>query len=200
VDMKRLQRQIEFLIECERLKTVLRQNSLIHEARRENSAEHSWQLALMAMVLGEHANEKIDSAHVIKMVLIHDLVEVYCGDVFVYDVAAREQKKEHEEAAAQKLFALLPEDQRGEFHDLWREFEEQRTIEARFAAALDRLAPMIANSKNSGGTWRQHNITEDRVRSRTKSIQDGSKNLWQYADQLICEAVRQGNLKSLDSR
>lgn len=185
---ERLLRQVEFLAEIDKLKNVLRQTRLIHEDRRENDAEHSWHLALAAIVLAEHANEPIDTAKVIKMVLIHDLVEIDAGDTFCYDYEGAKDKEEREQRAADRLFSMLPGDQGREFRVLWDEFEERKSPEARFAAALDRFQPVLHNLRTGGGTWIRHGITRDQVEERNAPMAEGSRQLWQYISELLDEA------------
>lgn len=192
---ERLERQIEFIAECDRLKSVLRQTTLIHDTRRENSAEHSWTLALMAMTLAEHANEPIDVSRTVRMLILHDVVEVYAGDVFVYDVARRANQAEVERAAADKLFGSLPEPTATEFRALWDEFEAKATPEARFAGAMDRLAPLIVNSRAESTSWKKHGILESQALERNAPIARGSTRLWEYAKGLIAKGVERGLLK-----
>jgi putative hydrolases of HD superfamily len=194
--MERLEEQIRFVAEIDRLKGVLRQTMLAGPGRRENSAEHSWHLAVMALALGEHAPAGTDIGRVTAMVLVHDLVEIDAGDLFVYADAARQARQEEaERAAADRIFALLPADQAASFRGLWDEFEERRTPEARFARALDRLQPMLENFKAGGGTWREHGITADQVLTRVAPlIEDGSPALGKYARDLVDRAVRDGLL------
>ena len=193
--MKRLQQQIEFLVEIDKLKLILRQTRLIHEDRRENDAEHSWHLALAAIVLAEHANGDIDVARVVKMVLIHDLVEIDAGDTFCYDLEAGKDKGEREQRAADRIFALLPQDQGQEFRALWDEFEERKTPDAKFAAALDRFQPVLHNLRTGGGTWARNSITRDQVEERNAPMAQGSTELWEYISELLAEAVSTGLLK-----
>lgn len=188
----RLDAQLAFLQEADRLKSVLRMTSLIGGARRENSAEHSWHFALMALTLAEHAAAEIDLCRVLRMALVHDLVEIDAGDAFVYDAAAMDGKAERERAAAQRLFGLLPPDQAADYHALWDEFEAQETPEARFAAAVDRLCGMLPNWRNDGGTWREHAVSAERVRARNAPIGDGAPRVWQTARGWIDAAVERG--------
>jgi putative hydrolase of HD superfamily len=193
--MQRLEQQMTFVAEAGLLKGVLRQTMLTRPARRENSAEHSWHLALMAQVLGDHAPAGTDLGRVTAMLLIHDLVEVDAGDLFVYASAADQARQEAaERAAADRIFGLLPADQGASARALWDEFEERRTPEARFARALDRLQPMLANIQADGGTWREHGITADQVLAKVTLIEDGSPELGRYARDLIERAVRDGIL------
>lgn len=181
----RLSKQLDFLRLVDGLKRIQRMTQLIHKdgepSRRENSAEHSWHVTLMAMLLSEHTNQPIQLLHVLKMLLIHDIVEVDAGDTFVYDKKAMEGKAEREEKAAQRIFGALPEDQAREFLAIWHEFELGQTPEALFAAALDRLAGMLPNAANDGGTWREHAITTNAVRERNERIGNGSTALWDEA-------------------
>lgn len=187
-------RQVEFVAESDKLKRILRRNLLLDGSRRENSAEHSWYLAVLALAFAEHAPQGTDISKVVSMVLIHDLVEIDAGDTFLYDVAAAATQEERERAAADRLFALLPTEQAGELRALWDEFEERKTPEARFARALDRLAPMIANYRNEGGTWVTFGVTADKVFDKVELIRDGSKTLGAYATALIESAVARGYL------
>jgi putative hydrolases of HD superfamily len=193
--MERLDQQLRFIAEIDRLKAVLRQTMLTAPARRENSAEHSWHLAMMAMTLAEHAPPGTDIGRVTAMVLLHDLVEIDAGDLFVYADADQHARQERaERAAADRIFALLPPDQAAAFHGLWDEFEERRTPEARFARALDRLQPMLANLRTGGGTWAEHGITADQVLAKVRLIEDGSASLGRYATELVARAVAEGLL------
>jgi putative hydrolases of HD superfamily len=191
---ERLARQVDFIVEIDRLKTVLRQTLLTDKSRRENSAEHSWHLAVMAVVLAEYAAVDIDVARVVKMVLVHDIVEVDCGDVFIYDEAGNVGKAARESAAAERIFGLLPEDQATELIALWREFEARETPESRFAAALDRFQPLLHNCRTQGAAWQAHGITADRVRARNSHIGAGSPALWELAQRMIADAVAKGHL------
>ncbi|WP_037081214.1 HD domain-containing protein [Pseudonocardia spinosispora] len=188
----RLASQIGFILEVDRLKTILRRTPLVAADRRENDAEHSWHLALMVIVLAEYAVEPIDVVRALKLVLIHDLVEIYAGDTFVYDASAQVDQVEREQAAAARLFPLLPDDQASEFRALWDEFELRRTPEARFAKAMDRLQPMLLSFHNEGGTWRTPGVTDAEVRRRMSVIGDGAPELWTYAQRLIELAADRG--------
>lgn len=188
----RLAAQVGFLVEIDRLKTVLRRSPLIAEDRRENDAEHSWHLAMMVPVLAEYADAPIDVGKTVQLVLLHDLVEIYAGDTFLYDTVAAADQAERETAAAQRLFTQLPADQAVQFRGLWDEFEERRTPEARFAKAMDRLQPLLLNFNNRGGTWKTPGVTEADVRGRKSVIGDASSQLWDYAQQLIEVGVGRG--------
>jgi putative hydrolases of HD superfamily len=193
--MERLDQQIRFVREIDRLKGVLRQTLLADLGRRENSAEHSWHLAVMAVTLAEHAPPGTDIGRVTVMLLLHDLVEIDAGDLFAYaDEARQARQEEAERAAADRIFALLPPDQAAGLRGLWDEFEERRTPEARFARALDRLQPMLANLTAGGGTWTEHGITADQVLAKVALIEDGSPALGRYARDLVDRAVREGLL------
>jgi putative hydrolase of HD superfamily len=193
--MERLDRQMRFVTEIDNLKGVLRQTMLAGPGRRENSAEHSWHLAMMAVTLAEHAPPGTDIGRVTAMVLLHDLVEIDAGDLFAYaDDAQQARQEQAERAAADRIFALLPDGQAGELRGLWDEFEDRRTPEARFARGLDRLQPMLANLTAGGGTWKEHGITADQVLAKVRLIEDGSPALGRYARDLVDRAVRDGLL------
>jgi putative hydrolase of HD superfamily len=195
--MQRLEQQMLFVAEAGLLKGVDRQTMLTRPVRRENSAEHSWHLAVMALVLGDYAPPGTDLSRVTAMLVVHDLVEVDAGDLFVYASAEDQERQEAaERAAADRIFGLLPPDQGASARGLWDEFEERRTPEARFARALDRLQPMLANIQADGGTWREHGITADQVLTKVALIEDGSPELGRYARDLIERAVRDGILRA----
>jgi putative hydrolase of HD superfamily len=190
-----LDSQLRFLLEADRLKGVLRQSQIIDGSRRENSAEHSWHLALMSLVLGEYAPAGTDLGRVTAMTVVHDLVEIDAGDLFVYaGEQAQARQEEAERAAADRLFALLPAGQAASFRALWDEFEERGTPEAKFARALDRLQPMLANYQLGGGTWAQHGVTADQVLTKVALIEDGSAGLGAFARELVSAAVSHGFL------
>jgi putative hydrolase of HD superfamily len=191
----RLERQMDFFLELDRLKQIYRRNLIIGEDRQENDAEHSWHIAVMAMVFSEYAAEKeIDLLRVMKMLLLHDVVEIDAGDTFCYDAAANMDKAEREEAAAQRIFALLPGDQQAEFYGLWREFEEYETKEARFAACLDRMQPLLLNYRTGGHTWGMPGVTSADVIERNRPLEENAPALWEYALDLIDRAVGEGIL------
>ncbi len=191
---ERLSRQLDFIVELDKLKRILRQTLVMDGSRQENSAEHSWHLAVMAVLLNEHARESVDVQRVLKMLLIHDVVEIDAGDTFCYDAAASVGKEERERRAAERLFGLLPEEQAEEFRDLWEEFEAMGTAEAQFANALDRLQGLLQNYHNGGGTWRLHGITRDQVLNRMRPIQNASPELWGYVLQVIDEVYVNSDL------
>lgn len=188
----RLAEQLTFLVEVDRLKTVLRQSPLAAERRRENDAEHSWHLALMVPLLAEYADEPVDIGHTMRLVIVHDLVEIYAGDTPLYDDAMRTSQEARELAAAERLFGLLPADQGRELRALWDEFEARRTPEARFAKALDRLQPILLNWMARGGTWLTPGVTVATVRERTASIGEASAKLGEAVRAISAEAERQG--------
>ena len=191
---ERLHRQLTFVLELDRLKTILRRTYLLDESRHENSAEHSWHLAMMALVLAEHANTPVDPLRVLKMLLVHDVVEIDADDTYIYDTAGAQDKAAREQAAATRIFGLLPPDQEGELRALWEEFEARITPEARFAAALDRLMPILHNALTQGRSWREHGIQAAQVLERNAHIADGSEALWHYAHGVIAQAVSAGHL------
>ncbi len=193
--MEPIDSQVGFLVEADRLKTVLRQSTLTDRSRRENSAEHSWHLALMALVLAEHAPPGVDLGRVTAMVVLHDLVEIDAGDLSVYAAEADQARQERaERAAADRLFAMLPPVQAASLRALWDEFEERATAEAKFARALDRLQPMLINMATGGGTWLARGVTADRVLALAALIEDGSPSLGAYARGMVETAVERGIL------
>lgn len=192
----RLRDHLTFLIEVDQLKTVLRASPLAAADRRENDAEHSWHLALMVMTLAEYADEPIDVGHTMKLVVVHDLIEIYAGDTPIYDTELAASQQEREEAAADRLFGILPEDAGRALRALWDEFEARVTPEARFAKAMDRLQPLLLNWMAQGGTWRTPGVTADDVRARKAVIGEGSEKLWETALQLIDEGERRGWARS----
>lgn len=193
---QRLTQQIDFIVAVDQLKQVFRQTRLIDDRRRENDAEHSWHLALMAVVLQEYAAEDVDLAKVLTMHLIHDLVEIDAGDTFAYDDAGQSDKVERERVAAERIFGLLPADQRTSMLALWEEFEARQTAEARYAAALDRLHPVLLNYHADGSAWQRHGIRRPRVVAFNQHMEEGAPELWEFARQLIDAAVTEGKLQS----
>lgn len=191
----RLEQQITFLKEIDRLKAVLRRTAIIDRSRLENSAEHSWHLAMMALVLGEHAPDGTDVAHAVRMLLVHDLVEIDAGDTFAYDVDAHHDKAAREQAAADRLFSLLPPELGASLRALWEEFEAGATREARFANALDRFSGLLQNwGGGDGGTWRAHAVTREAVLRRMAPIREGAPALWPFITQVVDEATASGFL------
>jgi putative hydrolase of HD superfamily len=192
VDHERLTSQLRFILETDKLKRILRRNLLIDGSRRENDAEHSWHLALSARVFAEYAPEGTDIDRVVEMLVLHDIVEIDAGDTFVYDAHEAGSQDERERAAADRIYALLPEDQAAHARALWDEFEARATPEARFAKAVDRLAPMLANWHTEGGTWVRFGVTRDQVLEKVKIIAEGSEALGSYAVALGEDADRRG--------
>jgi putative hydrolase of HD superfamily len=190
----RTERQLAFIQELDRLKGVLRQTRVLDGARQENSAEHSWHLALCAVLLAEHAPAGTDLLRVVKMVLVHDVVEIDAGDAFAYDPAINVGKEARERLAAERIFGLLPADQADELRGLWMEFEAGETPDARFAVALDRFQPLLLNFNGQGGSWRYHSVTHDRVLVRMDPIREGAPTLWPLVVRLLDEAVARGYL------
>jgi putative hydrolases of HD superfamily len=191
--MGRLAQQIAFLKEIDRLKSVWRRTALIDRSRLENSAEHSWHLATMALVLGEHAPAGADTWHAVRMLLVHDLVEIDAGDTFAYDLGAHRDKAAREAAAADRLFALLPPDLETELRALWDEFEAGETREAKFANALDRFSGLLQNwGGGDGGTWRRHAVTREAVLQRMEPIKEGVPALWPFVTEVVDAATAAG--------
>jgi len=194
---ERLARQIEFVVEIDRLKTIYRRSYLASDSsRRENSAEHSWYVANTAMVLAEYCPEEIDLSHVLKMLLIHDIVEIDAGDTGAYDSIGALDKEDREKQAAERIFNLLPADQAQEIHELWVEFEVRITPEARFARAVDRLMPLLLNYYTQGKTWHKDGITYEQVLEVNQIIRDGSPELWEFVLAMIEDCVAEGYLPS----
>ena len=195
VIMDRLLKQIDFIKEIDKIKYVQRRTKLFNSNRPENDAEHSWHLAMMVLVLAEHSNETLDIVKTLKMVLIHDIVEIDAGDTFIYDAVKAHTNTEEERLAAERIFGLLPPGQAEEFIAIWEEFEAGKTKEARFARSVDRLQPLLQNLSNNGGTWTEFAIDYEKVYQKKKVIKQGSQLLWDYAKNLINESVEKGILK-----
>lgn len=192
--LARLEKRIAFLREIDALKSVLRRSYLMDTSRFENSAEHSWHVSTMSWILAEHAPAGTDICTVARMMLFHDIVEIDAGDTFIYDVAGATDKAEKEQAAAARIFGLLPEDQRAEIRALWMEFEEGKTEESRFARALDRLMPLLHNYHTDGKSWREHGIRFTQARQVNSVIAYSSSELWEYALGLLHDAADKGFL------
>jgi len=190
--MEDLQKQVGFIHEIDKLKYIERMTCLFNSERRENDAEHSWHLCMMALVLAPHANEKIDLLKVLKMLLIHDIVEIDAGDTFLFDTNKDHNNTQEELKAAKRIFGMLPEEQADELTTLWLEFEKAESAEAKFAKAVDRLAPMMQNATNNGGTWAQHNVPYETVIEKKKRIKEGSDELWDYAKKLVDSHYQKG--------
>jgi putative hydrolase of HD superfamily len=192
---ERLKKQINFISEIDKLKNIGRQTYLIHDDRHENDAEHSWHIAVMALILSEYAEERrLDILRVVKMLLIHDIVEIDAGDTFIYDTEGNKDKWEREQKAAERIFHLLPDDQAKELYELWEEFEEKESEESKFAASLDRFQPLLHNYLTRGKAWKEHNIQSRQVKQRNEHMNNGSSRLWNYAKKLINSAVKRGYL------
>ena len=193
---ERLMKQMQFIIEVDKLKKVFRHNIVIGTIRNENDAEHSWHLAFMAMLLFEYSSEKnIDILKVIKLVIVHDLVEIDAGDTFCYDEKAQEDKAEREQKAADRIFNILPADQAEEIFALWREFEERKTPEAKFASCMDRLQPLLLNYYTEGYTWQSPEVTSKKVLERNRFLEENAPELWEYAKEIIEDSVKRGFLR-----
>lgn len=190
-----LAKQIAFIKEIDKIKYIRRRTRLFNSDRNENDAEHSWHLAMMALVLSEYSDAEVDLLKVIKMVLIHDIVEIDAGDTFIYDPNKNHENTEEELKSAQRIFGLLPEKQAAEFIEIWTEFEEGVSEEAKFARAMDRLEPLLQNASNDGGTWKEFGVRYQQVYDKKKIIQEGSKELWSYAEQLLEDSVKKGILE-----
>ena len=191
----RLEKQLQFILEVDKLKEIYRQSLLTNGNRRENDAEHSWHLALMAIILSEHANEEVDILQVIKMVIIHDLVEIDAGDTFAYDEKGNLDKHERELKAADRIFNILPIDQAKYIYELWDEFEKRETKEAKFAAMLDRFEPILLNYTSGGKSWVKHSVTKQMVINRNEHSKEGSEIVWQKIKKIIDDAVEKGYLR-----
>ncbi|MEN5054165.1 HD domain-containing protein [Sphingobacterium kitahiroshimense] len=195
MDFEILLKQIDFIKEIDKVKYIQRKTKLFNSNRNENDAEHSWHLAMMALILAEHANEPIDVLKVIKMVLIHDIVEIDAGDTFIYDTQKNHVNTDQERLAANRIFGLLPQEQSKEFIAVWEEFEEGLTAEAKFARTMDRLEPLLQNTSNNGGTWKEFDVDYSKVIKKKKIINEGSTTIWKYAEELINESVEKGILR-----
>ncbi|HEX8521700.1 MAG TPA: HD domain-containing protein [Tepidisphaeraceae bacterium] len=190
----RLEAQLRFILELDKLKSVYRRTILLDRSRNENSAEHSWHIALMAALLAEHAGEKVNVLKTMKMLLVHDIVEIDAGDTYCYDASANVDKATREQRAAERTFGLLPEDQRDELAALWEEFEAGTSAEARFAHAMDRLQPLLNNFHTGGESWQKHGVTSAQVSQRAAAIAEASPALGGFAQKLLHDAVERGYL------
>lgn len=193
---ERLKKQISFMLELDKMKNLYRQTYVLHENRKENDAEHSWHLAVMTFLLSEYANCQIDVTKVMKMVLIHDVVEIDAGDTYCYDTEGNKSKAEREEKAARRIFGMLPEDQCSEFYELWREFEDSHTKEARFAALLDRLQPLLLNYTRKGISWQEHGIRKEQVLKRNEEYFAESDRIAELIASILDDATEKGWLKT----
>ena len=208
---ERLEKQLAFLLECDKMKSIYRQTYILSDEsrgasmrdfegddtlhrRRENDAEHSFHLALFAMILAEHCKVRIDLMKVLKMVTVHDIVEIDAGDTYCYDTEGNKTKAEREQRAADRIFGLLPKDQETEFRSLWEEFERRDTPEAKFASALDRMQPMLLNYTKGGISWMEHGAKYEKVYSRNKPISEGAPVLWEKIEEILADALNKGML------
>jgi putative hydrolase of HD superfamily len=190
-----LLKQVAFIKEIDRLKYIQRKTKLFNSDRNENDAEHSWHLAMMTIVLAQHANKQIDVLKVLKMVLIHDIVEIDAGDTFIYDTTKNHTNTEEELLAAKRIFGILPTAQAEEFIAIWKEFEDGITDDAKFAKSMDRFEPLLQNTSNNGGTWAEYNVPFQKVYDKKIAIKEGSEIVWNYAENLLNESVEKGILK-----
>ena len=195
MNKERFQKQLNFILEADKEKNILRQTHLSGHGRRENDAEHAWHMAIMIYLLKEYANEKIDVAKAMMMALIHDIVEIDAGDTYAYDTAGLETQKDREEKAAERIFGMLPEDQKAELKSLFEEFEAYETPEAKFARAMDNFQPLLLNDSNDGGDWKEHDVCRSQIMGRHKKTRLGSEEIGQYSEELIMENVKKGNIR-----
>ncbi len=192
--MDRLKQQMDFIVEIDKVKNIFRQTYLSDGNRKENDAEHSWHLALMAVLLKEYANEDVDLSRVIPMVLIHDLVEIDAGDTYAYDEAGKATQRAREEAAAERIFGILPEDQALWVRELWEEFEAYETAEAKFARVMDNCQPLLLTDAQGGKSWREHGVKKSQIYGRDSRVHEGSEKIWEYMKARIDEHVALGNI------
>lgn len=195
MEKERFEKQLAFILEADKEKNILRQTHLSGHGRRENDAEHAWHMALMIYLLKEYANEKIDVAKTMMMALIHDIVEIDAGDTYAYDSEGLKTQQEREKQAAERIFGLLPDDQKEELKSLFEEFEAYETPEAKFAHAMDNFQPLLLNHSNGGGDWREHNVQKSQVMGRQSKTALGSKEIWEYSEKIIDCNVRKGNIR-----
>ena len=191
---ERLKQQLDFILEIDKEKNILRQTHLSGHGRRENDAEHAWHMAIMAYLLKDYANEPVDIAKVMIMCLIHDIVEIDAGDTYAYDTEGLKTQKAREDAAKERIFSLLPEDQKKELTALFDEFENYRTPESKFAHSMDNLQPLLLNNSNGGGDWREHGVTAEQVYGRQSKTRLGSEQLFKVVDRIIRENIEKGNI------
>ena len=192
---ERIQKQLAFSLEIDKVKNILRQTHLSGHGRRENDAEHSWHMAVMAYLLKEHANEQVDISRVMLMCLIHDIVEIDAGDTYAYDTDSQKSQKEREDRAKERIFSLLPEDQKAEFISLFDEFEANETPEAKFAHAMDNLQPLMLNDSNGGADWCDHGVAAEQVYKRHSKTKLGSEKLYEITDGILQANIEKGNIK-----
>lgn len=196
MNKERFEKQVAFILEADKEKNILRQTHLTGHGRRENDAEHAWHMAMMTYLLKEYSNEEIDVAKAMMMALIHDIVEIDAGDTYAYDAKGLETQKEREQRAAERIFGMLPDDQRDELRALFEEFEACESAEARFARAMDNFQPLLLNHSNGGAHWRAHSVTKSKVVGRQQTSASGSVEIWKYTEALINENVKKGNILS----
>ena len=194
MDMERLQKQMDFIVEVDKVKQIIRQTYLSDASRKEDDAEHSWHLALMAVLLSEYSNEEVDLKKVVPMVLIHDLVEIDAGDTYAYDEAGAQTKVERETKAADRIFGMLPEDQGRWFRDLWDEFEAYESADAKFAHVLDNCQPLLLNDASNGRSWAEHGVRKSQIYKRNEDTSEGSREIWKYMQKLIDKHVELGHV------
>ena len=192
---ERLKKQLDFALEIDKEKNILRQTHLSGHGRNENDAEHAWHMAIMAYLLREYSNEPVDITRVMLMYLIHDVVEIDAGDTYAYDEEGKKTQKAREEAAKERIYSLLPEDQKEELAAIFDEFEESKTPESKFAHAMDNLQPLMLNNSNDGGDWREHGVSAKQVYGRQSRTKEGSEKLYEVTDQIIKKHREKGNLK-----
>ncbi len=192
---KRINDQLSFSLEIDKVKNIFRQTHLTDNGRSENDAEHSWHMAVMAYLLKEYANEKIDIAKVMIMCLIHDIVEIDAGDTYAYDEHSLKTQKEREDSAKERIFSILPDDQKKEFISLFDEFEAYETAESKFAHAMDNLQPLMLNDSNNGADWRRHGVTKEKIYKRQSKTRLGSEKIFEIADSIIRKNIEKGNIK-----
>ena len=195
MDNERIRKQIDFILEADKEKNILRQTHLSGNGRRENDAEHAWHMAVMIYLLKEYANEEFDIAKAMLMALIHDIVEIDAGDTYAYDPKGLETKEAREDQAAKRLFGLLPKDQGEELRSLFEEYEANETPEARFVRVMDNFQPLLLNNSNDGRDWKEHGITKSQVLKRHMKTKLGSNVIWERSEKIIEDNVRRGNLK-----
>ena len=195
MDRERFEQQVAFILEADKEKNILRQTHLSGHGRRENDAEHAWHMAMMVYLLREYANEGFDLAKTMMMALIHDIVEIDAGDTYAYDTEALATQAERERLAAERIFGLLPGDQKAELRGLFEEFEANETAEARFAHAMDNFQPLLLNHSNGGGDWRTHGVCRSQIMGRQEKTKPGSEEIYEYIREIIAENVRKGNIE-----
>lgn len=194
MNLERFEKQVAFILEADKEKNILRQTHLSGHGRRENDAEHAWHMAIMVYLLKEYSNNDIDIAKTMMMALIHDIVEIDAGDTYAYDSEALKTQQQREQKAAERIFGMLPDDQKEHLRSLFEEFEECKTPESKFARAMDNFQPLILNNSNNGSDWREHNVTKAQVMKRQSLTELGSKEIWEYTQKIIEDNVDRGNL------